>query len=183
MNHDKDSSNNFLDSELYGLINLLREDGETERADYLKRTLDLREKINNEALEIIDWKSSSVCGCLAANIAEKNPEIAAVFEIGWAVDGFLGIARLCNRFSKSAAGAQEYQTAVMFRVFSIAACRTGIDHVGNDAVDKLLSSMYGQELEMPSQTDWDEASAKLAFDEAELEIDWQDSQKEQNGNA
>lgn len=160
------------------LLEKLGKDEDKDRIKRIKESIFKREQVDESAKEVIKEHGLNVCSAMAVVKAEDNPRLIFVFEVGWAVDGFRGVAHFCNNLSGMACDKGDYERAVMLRVFAICAIQAGIGHISTEMVDEILTEVYDLELTTPTQEEWDQATATSALTEAEVEFDWQQTQEQ-----
>ena len=153
-----------------------------EEAKSIRKLMAQREAVNAAAMEMIDEQGLGPCSAMAVLKAEKDPRLIFVLNVGWAVDGFAGVASFLNNISAKACDAGNFEKAVMLRMFAICALQNGIAHVDSEEVDEILTEVYSLKIEMPNQDEWNEAAARDALEEAETEFLWQESQKGKEEN-
>lgn len=181
---EEEFENDYLMTDSYCMramksyANLLENlDKDPEQVKKIRESIFKREQVDEAAKEIIEEHGVGACSAMAVIKAEDNPRLIFVFQIGWAVDGFAGIASFCNGLSGIACDSGDYERAVMLRMFAICALRSGIGHITTEMVDEILTEVYAVEVETPTQEEWDKAAATSALAEAEVEFDWQQSQE------
>lgn len=184
MTEEYENEPDYLMTESYCLIamkryaELLENLGkEPDRVKKIRESIFKREQVDKAAKEMIDKHGLDVCSAMAIIKAEDNPRLVFIFQIGWSVDGFSGIASFCNNLSGIACDSGNYERAVMLRMFAICALRSGIGHITTEVVDDILTEVYAVEVDTPNQEEWDKAAATSALTEAEVEFDWQQSQE------
>lgn len=150
---------------------------EPERVEKIRESIFKREQVDEAAKGLIEEHGLQTCSSMAIIKAEDNPRLIFVFEIGWAVDGFRGIANFCNNLSAKACDRGDYEDAVILRMFAICALQSGIGHITTEVVDEILTEVYALEINTPSQEEWDKARATSELFEAEVEFDWQQTQE------
>lgn len=150
---------------------------EPERVKKIKESIFKREQVDEAAKEMIKEHGLQTCSSMAIVKAEDNPRLIFVFEVGWAVDGFRGVAHFCNQLSGKACDSGDYERAVMLRMFALCAIQAGIGHITTETVDDILTEVYALEVTSPTQEEWDKAAATAALSEAETEFDWQQCQE------
>lgn len=161
-------------------IELLEKHGteeEKERIPKIKESIFKREQVDEAAKEMIREHGLAVCSSMAVVKAEDNPRLVFVFQVGWEVDGFRGVAHFCNSLSGKACDRGDYEQAVMLRMFALCAIQAGIGHITTEVVEDILIELYALEVSTPTQEEWDKATATSELAEAEVEFDWQQSQE------
>lgn len=149
--------------------------GDKDHADRILKDIAVREEIEMKSLEIVDDYSPELIGALIYHRALEDPRMAFITEIGWMIDGFSGTAQFFCSLASKAVQEKDYQKALILRVFSIAVENFGVNHVENKEVADLVRDMYDMPVSMPTQEEWDQASATLALQEADIEFTWNET--------
>lgn len=165
----------FTHSFMKRVAELREMSGDKEHADKIRKDIAIREEIEYKALEIVDDYSAELIGALIFNRASSDPRMAFITEMGWMMDGFNGTAQFFCSLASAAVSKKDYSKALILRVFSIATEHFGVQHVENEEVAELVRDMYDMPVSMPTQEEWDQASATLAFQEADTEFTWNET--------
>jgi hypothetical protein len=173
---DKDLSEDFTCSEAKAVAKASQsiEAIDSEASGRLIQSIEQHEEINERALALVDSKGDLLFASLAAVMAERDKRIAMSLEIGWAVGGYAGIGMFFNGLAKQAIRENNIDKAVFLRAFSIVSVRVGVPLVESEAFDMLIKELYAIDFAI-EEKDWDEAHARQALEEAEVEVMWQDS--------
>ena len=174
LTNDKDLSEDFTSSQAKAVAKS-SEIIDSERSGRMVKSIEQHEEINKRALALVDSKGDLLISSLFALMAERDQRVAMALEMGWAAGGYIVIGMLLNNLSKQALREKDSDKATYLRAFSIAVVRGGVSHVGSEAFDMLIGELYAIKFSV-SEKDWDEAHARQALEDAEVEVMWQDSQ-------
>lgn len=182
-----DLTDDFLNPEILKFAKVVAEK-DKDRAQVLRTTYRRREHVNNKAKELIEEKGAELCSSMMAVMAEEHDEIAAITEMGWAVNQFVGIGTAFNRMAEMTIGMRnlerefeiDYDKAIMFRAFAIVAVKWGVPHVESSSFDEFIRPLYAVRIGLPDDDMWDQAYARLQLENAELEVLWNENQAAEN---
>ena len=179
----EDLNSDFLNPDILKFAKFVSEK-DARQAKILRETYRRREQVNYKALEIVEDKGAELCSSMFAVMAEELDEVAAIAEMGWAVQQFVGVGHAFNRMSEMVIGIKnldaeddiDWEKAVMYRVFAIAAVRWGIPHVESESFDQFVRPLYAAQVSIPDEDLWDQAHARLQLENAELDVFWNEDE-------